>query len=181
MTAQEKVLEFMIFDLDSCIQATPPPPPPTCTPLTCPVFDGAEACGPMGDGCGNVIQCANCAAGEACGAGGPSTCGIVNNPCTPLACPASSDAGIVCGPMGDGCGNLLDCGPCPTGTTCGGGGVANICGAPPCTAQTCQSANAACGTIADGCGGTLSCGTCTAPDTCGGGGVANQCGSNGPR
>jgi hypothetical protein len=65
--------------------------------------------------------------------------------------------------------------------TCGGGGIANICGAPPCTAQTCQSANAACGTIADGCGGTLTCGTCTAPDTCGGGGVANQCGSNGPR
>jgi hypothetical protein len=174
MTAQEKVLEFMIFDLASCIQGNPPPPPPTCTSLTC--AQQNIQCGPAGDGCGNVIQCGNCGPGQACGAGGPGMCGPVNNPCTPLTCPASS-----CGPMGDGCGNLLDCGPCTAPQTCGGGGVQNQCGTPPCVPATCKTANAQCGVIADGCGGTVDCGPCQAPDTCGGGGVANQCGNQGVR
>jgi hypothetical protein len=39
--------------------------------------------------------------------------------CTPSTCAAQ---GIQCGPAGDGCGNLLQCGTCPTGETCGGGG-----------------------------------------------------------
>jgi hypothetical protein len=172
MTAQEKVLEFMIFDLASCIQTTPPPPPPTCTSLTC--ASQGITCGPAGDGCGNVLECGNCAAGTACGAGGPGTCGPVNNPCTPATC---TSLGYTCGPAGDGCGNLLECGPCTSPLTCGGGGVANTCGAPPCSPTACAAAQS-CGTIANGCGGTVSCGTCTPPETCGGGGVANQCGNS---
>jgi hypothetical protein len=171
MTAQEKVLEFMIFDLASCIPGNPPPPPPpTCTPLTC----GAQniGCGPAGDGCGNVLQCGNCAPGMACGAGGPSMCGPVPNMCTPTTC---ATLGYGCGYAGDGCGNLLDCGMCALPQTCGGGGVANQCGSPPCTPAKC-AASQNCGVIADGCGGSVSCGTCTPPETCGGGGVANQCG-----
>jgi hypothetical protein len=179
MTAQEKVLEFNIFNLASCIQGNPPPPPPTCTAKSC--ADQNIACGPAGDGCGNIIQCGNCAAGTACGAGGASQCGPVANPCTPNACPACTDAGVCpCGPEGDGCGGLLQCGTCPMGQTCGGGGIANQCGAPPCTPAVC-AASQNCGIIADGCGGTVSCGTCVAPDTCGGGGIANQCGNEGPR
>ncbi len=171
MTAQEKILEFMIFDLASCVQGAPPPPPPTCKALSC--GDQGITCGPAGDGCGNVIQCGNCGVGMACGAGGASTCGPVANPCTPGTC---ASLGFTCGPAGDGCGDLLDCGSCTSPETCGGGGVANQCGAPPCKPATCN-ASQTCGVIADGCGGTVSCGTCTSPDTCGGGGIANQCGN----
>ncbi len=183
MTAQEKVLEFMIFDLASCVAGTPPPPPPTCASKSC--VDQNIACGPAGDGCGNVIQCGNCAAGTACGAGGASQCGPVNNPCTPNVCPSvacdgGGGGGCPCGPMGDGCGGLNQCGVCAAGLTCGGGGVANQCGAPPCVPAVC-AASQNCGVIADGCGGTVSCGDCVAPDTCGGAGVANQCGNTLPR
>jgi hypothetical protein len=179
MTSQEKVLEFNIFNLASCIQGNPPPPPPTCTSKSC--VDQNIACGPAGDGCGNIIQCGNCAAGTACGAGGASQCGPVANPCTPNVCPACTDAGVCpCGPEGDGCGGLLQCGTCPAGQTCGGGGVANQCGAPPCVPAAC-AASQNCGIIADGCGGSVNCGTCVTPDTCGGGGIANQCGNEGPR
>jgi len=123
MTAQEKVLEFMIFDLASCIAGTPPPPPPTCTPKTC--VELGLTCGPAGDGCGNVIECGNCGPGMACGAGGASTCGPVANMCTPTTCAA---LGYDCGYAGDGCGNLLTCGMCVAPLTCGGGGAANTCG-----------------------------------------------------
>ena len=33
-----------------------------------------------------------------------------------------ASAGANCGPVGDGCGGLLDCGACPMGQSCGGGG-----------------------------------------------------------
>jgi hypothetical protein len=33
-----------------------------------------------------------------------------------------------CGQVGDGCGNVLNCGTCTAPDTCGGGGVANVCG-----------------------------------------------------
>jgi hypothetical protein len=38
------------------------------------------------------------------------------------------DLGLQCGYVGDGCGNVLDCGTCTGAETCGGGGVANMCG-----------------------------------------------------
>ncbi|HEU4734640.1 MAG TPA: hypothetical protein VFT22_42405 [Kofleriaceae bacterium] len=120
MSAQEKTLEFMLFDLASCIGA----PPGTCAPRTCTQL--GYNCGQAGDGC---------------------------------------DDGIV-----------LDCGTCPSGQTCGGGGV-NVCGAQTCTARTCADASAQCGIIGDGCGGTVDCGMCPAGLSCGGTGVANQCGS----
>ena len=55
--------------------------------------------------------------------------------CKPKKC---SEQGIGCGLAGDGCGGQLDCGDCPLGKTCGGGGVASQCGAPACTPKQCD-------------------------------------------
>src|SRR5260221_10294963 len=55
MSPQEKMLEFMIFDLGSCVT------PSTCAPKTC-AQQGAT-CGPIGDGCGNIEQCGMCPTG----------------------------------------------------------------------------------------------------------------------
>jgi len=94
--------------------------------------------------------------------------------CTPLTCAAT---GAQCGQQGDGCGDVLDCGPCLVpGQTCGGGGVANQCGGPACSPRSCASQGFGCGLAGDGCGGSVDCGPCTLPgQTCGGGGAANQC------
>src|SRR5207237_203891 len=121
MTAQEKLLEYMIFDLASCIT----PDIPTCTPKTC------------------------------------------------------GDLGIGCGPAGDGCGNVLACGVCPAGQTCGGRGPPGACGTPPCKANTCAGLGINCGPAGDGCGNVIQCGVCTAPQTCGGSGQPGLCGGNG--
>jgi hypothetical protein len=165
LTPQEKILEFMIFDLSACVSTTVPP---SCTPTTCQNL-GVD-CGYVSDGCGGLLECGTCVPPESCGGGGtPNVCGST---CTLRTC---ASAGATCGVIGDGCGGTLDCGTCPTGT-CGGGGTPNVCGAPPCTPRTCQQAGATCGDIGNGCGGTLHCGTCVAPQFCGGGGP-NTCGT----
>jgi hypothetical protein len=173
LTAQEKILEFMIFDLASCVQDEENPdttPPPTCTPRTCQAA-GAQ-CGPVADGCGGLLQCGDCPPGQTCGGGGVAyQCGGPS--CTRLTC---AQQGFNCGQAGDGCGGLLSCGTCPPGQTCGGGGTPGVCGGPTCTKRTCAQANATCGFVADGCGGLLQCGDCPPGQTCGGGGVPNQCG-----
>ena len=118
MNAQEKTLEFMLFDLASCVG----PPLGSCTPKTC--ADFGYNCGPSGDGCddGVVLDCGMCPSNQVCGAGGTNVCGMGN--CTPRTC---ADVGADCGIIGDGCGATVDCGMCANGTTCGGGGP-NKCG-----------------------------------------------------
>jgi hypothetical protein len=91
--------------------------------------------------------------------------------CVPKTC---TQQGIGCGPAGDGCGKQIDCGNCPLGQTCGGGGVPSQCGAPACTPLTCQPGQ--CGLMGDGCGKQLDCGNCQAGQICGGGGP-NMCGT----
>jgi hypothetical protein len=180
LTSQERVLEFMIWDLSSCAG---PGTTPTCTPRTC--TQQNIGCGPAGDGCGGTIAggCGSCPAGQTCGGGGvPGQCGAPDGgTCAPQSC---QEQHIACGPAGDGCGSSIPggCGPCPAGQTCGGGGVPFQCGggdAGTCATQTCAQQGVTCGPTGDGCGGSLDCGSCPPPQTCGGGGVPGRCGGNG--
>ena len=91
-------------------------------------------------------------------------------PCVPITC---AHANAECGMIGDGCGGELDCGDCPPGQTCGGGGTPHQCGS-PCTPLSCGPNQ--CGYIADGCGDVIDCGDCPPGYFCGGGGVPNECG-----
>ncbi len=120
MTAQEKTLEFMLFDLASCVG---PAAPATCTPKTCAQL--GFNCGESGDGCddGMVLQCGTCGMGQVCGNGGTNTCGPPA--CVPLTC---VEQNAECGLIGDGCGATVNCGPCAAGLTCGAGGIPNSCG-----------------------------------------------------
>jgi hypothetical protein len=56
LSAQEKVLLYMLFDLNACVGM--PPEPPACTPSTCDSL--MLKCGFSGDGCGGVIDCGPC-------------------------------------------------------------------------------------------------------------------------
>ncbi|HYQ01728.1 MAG TPA: hypothetical protein VER96_23805 [Polyangiaceae bacterium] len=112
MTPQEKLLEYMIFDLGSCV-----PPPVSCEPATtCPA---GQDCGFAEDGCGGLIPCGVCKAGETCGGGSnpmPNKCGKGTTSCIPQTCEVQQ---IECGPAADGCGDKIDsCGVCPTGDLC---------------------------------------------------------------
>ena len=83
--------------------------------------------------------------------------------------------GASCGKAPDGCGGVVSCGDCPSGSTCGAGGP-NKCGNGSCNPKTCAQLGASCGSLSDGCSSTLDCGDCTPPMTCGGAGVDFQCG-----
>jgi hypothetical protein len=109
ITTAQSILEFMLFDLSSCVQ----PYTPVCTPRTC--ADLGVECGPAGDGCGGLLSCGSCNNGDRCGGGGSGKCGAVVS-CAPATCASQQ---IACGPAGDGCGGRLDCGQCPTGDMCG--------------------------------------------------------------
>ncbi len=142
--------------------------PGTCSPKSC--ADLGYGCGSASDGCGALLDCGTCPSGF-CGGGGPHQCGA----CQPASC---AGLGKNCGMVQDGCGGTLDCGgSCPSGKTCGGGGVPNVCGSGVCTPHSCSELQKNCGTVDDGCGTMLSCGTCQGWLTCGGGGTANVCGA----
>jgi hypothetical protein len=178
LSAQEKVLAFMLFDLATCVSAGDPPTPPSCQAKTaadvCPGVN--DACGYVADGCGGVVDCAGCASGFYCDGNICRT-----QQCTPATC---ASLGYNCGTHADGCGGIArdaqgvqSCGDCTGGQLCGLGGP-GLCGNPSCTpipVGTACPANS-CGTVSNGCGGTYNCGICATDQVCGGGG-ANKCGN----
>jgi hypothetical protein len=171
---QEKILEYMIWDLASC---PPAPPPPNCNKISC----GSVMCGPASDGCGGLQNCGICPPGQQCGVGTMhGKCYPIpeGGSCTPLSCGAQN---FNCGLQGDGCGGSQNCGTCPAGQTCGGCGVPGQCCGTGCTPRTCAAQNINCGPAGDGCGNLLDCGSCPAGQTCGGGGVPGQCGGCKPQ
>jgi hypothetical protein len=119
-----------------------------CTATTCSAQNAN--CGTLSDGCGGVLNCGTCPAGQVCGAQQNNQCGT--GTCTPTTC------GARCGIQSDGCSGTLDCGPCNG-----------------CVPFQCQP-GIDCGPVADGCGGLVDCGVCRNGNTCGGGGVASKCG-----
>jgi len=178
LTAQEKVLVFMLFDLGACVSTGAPPQPPQCKPKTaadlCPNVN--DACGFVSDGCGGVVDCAGCSAGSYCDGNACRT-----QQCTPATC---ASLGYTCGLHADGCGGIArgangqeSCGACAAGQTCGLGGP-GLCGSATCTpipkATACPAQ--ACGQVSDGCGGIWDCGACASGKVCGGGGP-NLCGA----
>jgi hypothetical protein len=92
--------------------------------------------------------------------------------CVPKNC---EQIGATCGSAPDGCGHKLECGSCPSGQQCGGGGV-NKCGNTVCTPKSCLEVGAACGWASDQCGMALDCGGCAPPLACGAAGKPNECG-----
>ena len=120
MNAQEKLLEYMIFDLGSCV-----PPPKACVPANkCPAGDN---CGYAPDGCGGLVSCGVCPTGEACGVGNPpvpNKCGKGTTTCVPQTCAVQK---VECGPAADGCGDKIDsCGMCAAGELCIQGKCAHV-------------------------------------------------------
>jgi len=157
MTAQEKLLEYMLFDLGSCV-----PPGKTCVPKTsCPA---GQDCGYAPDGCGGLVACGTCADGKSCGVGEPpvaNQCGKVT--CTPHACPSE----IACGYTSDGCSGVANCGTCPSGQTCNNG----KCGGISCTPKSCTDQGLECGQAGDTCGQLLTCPACPPNNAC----VSGKC------
>jgi hypothetical protein len=66
-----------------------------------------------------------CTTGDTCAGGACVGTPIPVCPCTPTTCAAQ---GKNCGTILDGCGGTLTCGACTAPQTCGGGGIANVCG-----------------------------------------------------
>ncbi|HTQ44397.1 MAG TPA: hypothetical protein VMI75_16665 [Polyangiaceae bacterium] len=74
-----------------------------CCPASCAQL--GFPCGISGDGCGGILHCRECPAGQTCG-----TNGVCDSPddagCVP------TDCGHACGLIDDGCGGKIDCGEC---------------------------------------------------------------------
>jgi hypothetical protein len=78
---------------------------PSCAPLACTTANGDQYCGPVGDGCGNSLDC-----GSTCSKPGwtceDNLCKGAPGVCAPLTCSPAS-GGHYCGTIGDGCGHSL--------------------------------------------------------------------------
>lgn len=162
LTAQEKVLLYMLFDLAGCVTTGGTPVPPACTPLD-PKTSCTGLCGTLPNGCGGTLDCGACAAGQVCG---------LNNMCSTPNCTKTSCAaqGATCGSIADGCGGTLTCPQCSAGQVCGLF-TPNQCGV-TCTKVSMSTAcSGKCGSVSDGCGGVYQCAACSGGQVC----INNMC------
>jgi hypothetical protein len=113
--------------------------PGGCDPMSCPapgVCSGSVCIMPPATPCDPM----SCLPPNVCTS--PISCGPpAGSPCVPLTC---EQLGHQCGVTGDGCGGALDCGSCPMGETCGGGGQPYLCGSSgggTCDPMTCPPPN----------------------------------------
>jgi hypothetical protein len=172
------------------VWALPEVPPPSdggtsapdgCTPISC-TSGNLQYCGKIGDGCGGVQECGDCANGQSCGGGGVANiCPLPPSACTNPASCMPAGGGQYCGQIGDNCGGIKECGDCPAGQVCGGAGISGLCSTPPpASCQKITDCNATggrfCGRIGDNCGGAIECGDCPGGETCGGAGMSGLCG-----
>ncbi len=79
----------------------------------------------------------------------------------PTTCAAE---GKNCDAIPDGTGGSVNCGTCAPPEVCGGGGVANVCGA--CEPNPNPCGDRYCGEAFDGCSTTVSCGSCANEEIC---------------
>jgi hypothetical protein len=159
-------------------------PPPSCVKvdfaLAC-----STTCGIVSDGCGGTLDCESspmtaCPVGTTCsGSNGQAQCTSTMVSCTPKAAAVACDG--KCGAQSDGCGNAITCNAnnggqvcnAQAGESCGGGGVPDTCGKPPCVpksqAELCPVTMGAksCGKQPDGCGTLVDCGGCASDQQCG--------------
>lgn len=145
---------------------------PNCVPGTaidiCAKAKAAKGveCGYISDGCGGLVDCGGCPAGEQCGVYG------IANRCDPIETRDECTAlGYECGTISSICGGTVKCGDCPNGLVCNSN---HKCG-PACQPKTCSDVlvnGKECGTFSDGCNGTITCGcstsgaVCTSQNTC---------------
>jgi hypothetical protein len=152
-----------------------------CQALTCTGL--AAQCGEYADTCTKkTVRCGECDSGQVCQYQKDASGKPTGSTCIAGTATSCASAGLNCGTFTDPVTNQVhDCTqevnggqPCPTGTTCGGSGLANVCG---CTPLTCSDVGRVCGTtdgngqpLQDGCGGTLNCdveaGGCGAGKVC---------------
>jgi hypothetical protein len=152
---------------------TPDADPPDDSCVTPCFYPGGQYCGRVGYRCGvGYVDCPPCEKeGFTCGGSGlPGVCGAARDSgaCDPVEC--NQRGGQYCGMIGGGCGDILNCGSCPTPLRCGGGGTQGACGIMigGCMPILCQNEfSTYCGAIGDGCGKGLDCGLCPAGQRCG--------------
>ncbi len=147
----------------------------SCRALTC---EQARAeCGLIGDGCGGVVDCGACGAGQFCGVLKPSRCASASELCAPLT-PDEACVDKSCGAAGDGCGGTIDCGSCADDEVCGLVTPFECAPAPEFSAQSCpaelgncEEQGVECGFAGNGCGEVIDCnqevGGCLADEVCG--------------
>jgi hypothetical protein len=85
----------------------------SCTKALC----GARNCGRIPDECGGTETCGGgCPGTKTCGGGNPGSPNICGSgqPCTAKTCQTGQ-----CGLISDGCADVLNCGMCPVGQSCG--------------------------------------------------------------
>lgn len=136
---------------------TPPPDRGTCVPITC--ASANRSCGQIDDGCGNTLECGQCAQGQHCASG---ACEALPASCVAATC---AEQNATCGWINDNCGGMIACGGCADGESCN---AQHQCEgtSPNCQPKTCADYGANCGAVSDGCGHMLNCGTCGQGQQC---------------